>query len=91
MTWCVNVRVCAFCAPYNRLIFICSSPWPHTFNPNPSQGFALEQNTDPVITKVIAGSFILAMIVLLVYGVVIPSLTEYDEGICSPIQNAGRC
>ena len=58
---------------------------------NASKGFALEQNTDPVITKIIAGSFILAMIALLVYGVVIPSLTEYDEGICSPIQNAGRC
>lgn len=58
---------------------------------NASKGFALEQNTDPVITKVIAGSFILVMIALLVFGVVIPSLTEYDEGICSPIQNAGRC
>jgi len=45
-------------------------------------GFALEQNTDPVITKVIAGSFILVMIALLVYAVVIPSLTVYDEGIC---------
>ena len=44
--------------------------------------FALDQNTDPVITKVIAGSFILVMIALLVYAVVIPSLTVYDEGIC---------
>mmetsp|Transcript_5759 Transcript_5759/g.9725 ORF Transcript_5759/g.9725 Transcript_5759/m.9725 type:complete len:152 (-) Transcript_5759:231-686(-) len=54
-------------------------------------GYALEQNTDPVITKVVAGSFILVMIALLVYAVVIPSLTIYDEGVCSPIQNAGRC
>lgn len=71
------------CAPYNRLIYLC--------DPNSFQDFALEQNTDPVITKVVAGSFILVMIALLVYGVVIPSLAEYDEGICSPIQNAGRC
>ena len=44
--------------------------------------YALDQNTDPIITKVIAGSFILVMIALLVYGVVIPSLTVYDEGVC---------
>lgn len=44
--------------------------------------YALDQNTDPIITKVIAGSFILVMIALLVYAVVIPSLTVYDEGVC---------
>ena len=44
--------------------------------------YALDQNTDPIITKVIAGSFILVMIALLVYAVVIPSLTVCDEGVC---------
>lgn len=54
-------------------------------------GFALEQNTDPLISKIIAGSFILVMITLLVVGVVIPSLADYGEGVCNPIQTAGRC
>mmetsp|Transcript_30182 Transcript_30182/g.44883 ORF Transcript_30182/g.44883 Transcript_30182/m.44883 type:complete len:140 (-) Transcript_30182:461-880(-) len=53
--------------------------------------FALENNTDPLITKIIAGSFILVLIALLVAGVVIPSITDYGEGVCSPIQNGGRC
>lgn len=53
--------------------------------------FALDQNTDPLITKLIAGSLIVVLIGLLVAGVVIPSLTDYGEGVCSPIQNAGRC
>ena len=52
---------------------------------------ALNNNTDPGITKIIAGSFILVMIALLVVGLVIPSLTDYGEGVCSPIQNGGRC
>ena len=52
---------------------------------------ALNQNTDPLITKIIAGSFILVVIGLLVAGIVIPSLTDYGEGVCSPIQNGGRC
>ena len=52
---------------------------------------ALNQNTDPLITKVIAGSFIVVVIALLVAGIVIPSLTDYGEGVCSPIQNGGRC
>ena len=54
-------------------------------------GVALENNTDPLITKVIAGSLIVVIIALLVVGVVVPSLTDYGEGVCSPIQNAGRC
>lgn len=54
-------------------------------------GFALDQNTDPLISKIIAGSLIVVLIGLLVAGVVIPSLTDYGEGVCSPIQNAGRC
>jgi len=53
--------------------------------------FALDQNTDPFITKLIAGSLILVLVGLLVAGVVVPSLTDYGEGVCSPIQNAGRC
>lgn len=52
---------------------------------------ALNNNTDAGITKIIAGSFILVMIALLVVGLVIPSVTDYGEGICSPIQNGGRC
>lgn len=54
-------------------------------------GAALDAGTDPFITKVVAGSFILVMITLLVVGVVVPSITDYGEGICSPIQNGGRC
>ena len=38
---------------------------------------ALGANTDARITKIIAGSFILVMIALLVVGLVIPSLTDY--------------
>lgn len=53
--------------------------------------FALAQNTDPLISKIIAGSLIVTLIALLVVGVVVPSLTDYGEGVCSPIQNAGRC
>mmetsp|Transcript_20119 Transcript_20119/g.25407 ORF Transcript_20119/g.25407 Transcript_20119/m.25407 type:complete len:163 (+) Transcript_20119:61-549(+) len=52
---------------------------------------ALETNTDPLITKIIAGSFILVVIALLVVGVIIPSTTDFGEGVCSPIQNGGRC
>jgi len=54
-------------------------------------GFALEQNTDDTISKIVAGSFIFIMIALLIVGVVLPSTTDYGEGICNPIQNAGRC
>mmetsp|Transcript_37001 Transcript_37001/g.42206 ORF Transcript_37001/g.42206 Transcript_37001/m.42206 type:complete len:156 (-) Transcript_37001:177-644(-) len=53
---------------------------------------ALDNGTDPFITKVIAGSFIIVMIALLVVGVVIPSITDYSsDGLCSPIQNGGKC
>jgi hypothetical protein len=52
---------------------------------------ALENNTDPFITKIIAGSFIIAMVALLIVGVVIPSTTDYGEGVCNPIVTAGRC
>ena len=54
-------------------------------------GAALDANTDPFITKVIAGSFIVALAALLVVGVVVPSITDYGDGVCSPIQNGGRC
>ena len=52
---------------------------------------ALNNNTDAGITKIIAGSFILVMLALLVVGLVIPSITDYGDGVCSPIQNGGRC
>lgn len=52
---------------------------------------ALENNTDPFISKLVAGSLIVVILGLLIVGVVIPSLTDYGEGVCSPIQNAGRC
>lgn len=52
---------------------------------------ALENNTDPLITKIIAGSFIITIIALLVVGVIIPYTTIYDDGICNPIANGGRC
>lgn len=52
---------------------------------------ALDANTDPLITKIIAGSLIVAILGLLVVGVIVPSLTDYGEGVCSPIQNGGRC
>eukprot|EP00584_Thalassiosira_punctigera_P002107 CAMPEP_0172530842 /NCGR_PEP_ID=MMETSP1067-20121228/4464_1 /TAXON_ID=265564 ORGANISM="Thalassiosira punctigera, Strain Tpunct2005C2" /NCGR_SAMPLE_ID=MMETSP1067 /ASSEMBLY_ACC=CAM_ASM_000444 /LENGTH=133 /DNA_ID=CAMNT_0013315135 /DNA_START=20 /DNA_END=421 /DNA_ORIENTATION=- len=54
-------------------------------------GVALSTNTDDGISKIVAGSFILVMIALLVVGLVIPSITDYGEGVCSPIQNGGRC
>lgn len=54
-------------------------------------GVALATNTDPLITKLIAGSFILVVIVLLIAGIVVPSLTDYGEGVCNPIRSAGRC
>jgi len=54
-------------------------------------GVALETNTDPLITKIIAGSFILVVIGLLVAGIVIPSFTDYGDGVCNPITTGGRC
>ena len=52
---------------------------------------ALETNTDPLISKIVAGSLIVVILALLVVGVIVPSLTDYGEGVCSPIQNGGRC
>ena len=52
---------------------------------------ALRNNTDPFISKVVAGSFILTMIALLVVAIVLPSLTDYGEGVCNPLLTAGRC
>jgi len=53
--------------------------------------FALRNNTDPLISKIIAGSLILVIFALLVAGVIVPSLTDYGDGVCSPIQSGGRC
>jgi hypothetical protein len=52
---------------------------------------ALANNTDPFISKVIAGSLILAIFGLLVAGVIIPATTDYGEGVCNPILTGGRC
>jgi hypothetical protein len=52
---------------------------------------ALSSNTDPLISKIVAGSLIVVLLGLLVVGVVIPSLTDYGEGVCNPIRTAGRC
>jgi hypothetical protein len=52
---------------------------------------ALESNTDPLISKLIAGSLIVVLLGLLILGVVIPSFTDYGEGVCNPILTAGRC
>jgi hypothetical protein len=52
---------------------------------------ALTNGTDPLISKIIAGSLILAILALLVVGVIVPSLTDYGEGVCNPITTQGRC
>ena len=52
---------------------------------------ALDGNTDPFITKVIAGSLIVVIFALLFVGVIQPLTAEYDEGICNPLLTAGRC
>ena len=52
---------------------------------------ALNNNTDPFITKVIAGSLILVLGSLLVVGVIIPITADYGEGVCNPLLTAGRC
>jgi hypothetical protein len=53
-------------------------------------GMALDANTDPLISKIIAGSLIVVVIGLLVAGIVIPALTGV-EGECNPILTQGRC
>jgi hypothetical protein len=52
---------------------------------------ALDMSTDPFITKVIAGSLILAITALLVAGIVIPATTDYGEGVCNALLTGGRC
>jgi hypothetical protein len=52
---------------------------------------ALNNNTDPFITKVLAGSFILVMIALLTTAIIIPSTTGVVDGMCNPILTQGRC
>ena len=52
---------------------------------------ALNANTDPLITKLIAGSLIIVMIGLLTVAVIIPLTSETVDGLCNPILNAGRC
>ena len=53
--------------------------------------FALDNNTDPFITKVIAGSLILSITALLIYAIVIPATTDYGEGVCNALLTGGRC
>ena len=52
---------------------------------------ALDNSTDPFITKVIAGSLIVSILTLLIVGLVIPATTDYGEGVCNPLLTAGRC
>lgn len=52
---------------------------------------ALDNSTDPFITKVIAGSLILSITALLVAGIIIPATTDYGEGVCNPLLTGGRC
>jgi hypothetical protein len=52
--------------------------------------YAISANTDSTITKIVAGSFIVVVIALLVVAVIIPSFQDY-EGQCNPILNQGRC
>ena len=52
---------------------------------------ALDNSTDPLITKIIAGSLIISIIALLVVGLVIPATTDYGDGVCNPLITGGRC
>ena len=52
---------------------------------------ALNANTDPLISKLIAGSLILVILGLLTVAVIIPLTSETVDGLCNPILNAGRC
>lgn len=52
---------------------------------------ALDNNTDPIITKIIAGSLIVSISALLIYGIVIPATTDYGEGVCNALLTGGRC
>ena len=52
---------------------------------------ALDNSTDPLITKIIAGSLILSIMALLIVGLVIPATTDFGEGVCNPLLTGGRC
>ncbi len=52
---------------------------------------ALDNSTDPFITKVVAGSLILTILALLVAGIIIPATTDYGDGVCNPLLTGGRC
>jgi len=52
---------------------------------------ALDNSTDPFITKVIAGSLILSITALLVAGIIIPATTDYGDGVCNALLQGGRC
>ena len=52
---------------------------------------ALDNSTDPLITKIIAGSLILSIMALLVVGLVIPATTDYGDGVCNALLSGGRC
>jgi hypothetical protein len=52
---------------------------------------ALENNTDPLITKIVAGSFIVSILALLLVGFIIPYTTDYGEGVCNALLTGGRC
>jgi hypothetical protein len=54
-------------------------------------GMALRNNTDDTISKIIAGSLIVAILALLVAGIVIPATTDFGEGVCQPLLTGGRC
>ena len=53
-------------------------------------GVALANNTDDTISKIIAGSLILAIAGLLVVGLVIPNTTDFGQA-CVPSKHAGWC
>jgi hypothetical protein len=54
-------------------------------------GQALNANTDPFITQLLAGSFILVILGLLTFAVIIPLSSDAGDGLCNPIMNGGRC
>jgi len=54
-------------------------------------GMALDNSTDPFITKVIAGSLIISITSLLIYAIVIPATTDYGDGVCNALLTGGRC
>ena len=91
----INLRLLAPCIPCSSLTLPYITQQNELGLPEDADEYdldvALNNNTDAGITKIIAGSFILVMLALLVVGLVIPSITDYGDGVCSPIQNGGRC